>query len=358
MGKLKRFLASLMVGVTLCTLTAPSAFAAETASTSINSGKVLEIEKTFQSKDGSELPSETFQFTMKPDETASGISTDGNNLNIYEGVSLGDNDTIEMSFDSKTTTTQQAGFDLSNLTFTNTPGIYKYIVKEVVPTDANENIKYDSSEYSVSVYVNKSGEIVAIVSYNVKGNKTPIQFKNTYKQPKVKYDQLVVKKKVEGSMGDKTQKFTFYLNLELASGTKVKGTIARSDNTTETMTFKTGNNKFQLADGDVLTVTDLPEGTLYTVTETGASGYTTDIVCTTKDSDGKDKKVEVNYSKKYTASKYQTPIVTGGTTVEFTNTKDYVVPTGVRLDIMPYLTLLAFALVGSIIFFSGRRRKR
>jgi pilin isopeptide linkage protein len=358
MGKLKRFLASLMVGVTLCTFTGLTAFATEADSNSTNSGKILEIEKTFESENGATLPSETFEFTMKPDETASGTSTDGNSLNIYKGVSLGDKDTISMTFDSKTSSTQKASFDLSNLKFTNTPGIYKYIVKEVVPTDANENIKYDSTEYSVSVYVDKTGAIVAIVSYNAKGTKDPIKFKNTYKEKAPNTDELVVKKNVEGSMGDRTKRFIFYLNLELTSGTEVQGTITRSNNRTETVTLKNGNNIFRLGDGDVLTVSDLPEGTLYTVTETAATDYTTDIVCTTKDSSGNDKEVKVDNSKRYSAQANQTPIVSGGTTIEFTNTKDYVVPTGVRLDIMPYLTLFAFALVGLAAFFCGRLRKR
>jgi hypothetical protein len=164
---------------------------------------------------------------------------------------------------------------------------------------------------------------------------------------------LVIKKSVEGSMGDKEKKFDFNLNLELAAGTEVQGTIARTDKSTETITFKKGDNKFQLADGDVLTVADIPTGTLYTVTESGADDYATDIVCETKDN-----KVVANNTKEYSASDKKTPISDGGNTISFTNTKDYAAPTGIRLDIMPYLTLFALAGAGAIIFFAGRLRKR
>jgi pilin isopeptide linkage protein len=348
-----------MVGVTLCTLTGTSAFATETDTNSTNSGKILEIEKTFETDEGTTLPNETFQFSMKPDTKAGGTSTDGNYLKIYKGVSLGDKDTISISYDANSATTQKASFDLSSLTFTNTPGIYKYIVKEVIPSraKANANITYDKNEYSVSVYVNKKGEIVAIVSYNSDGSKTPIKFTNTYKEPEATLDQLIIKKSVGGSIGDKTARFDFNLNLELAAAAEAQGTITRNDNSSETVTFKSGDNSFKLADGDVLTVSNLPIGTLYTVTESGASDYATDIVCNTKDSSGKDKKVDVDNSKNYSASSNQTPIVAGGTTIVYTNTKDYVAPTGVRLDIMPYLAMFAIASVGAILLFAARLRK-
>jgi hypothetical protein len=115
-------------------------------------------------------------------------------------------------------------------------------------------------------------------------------------------------------------------------------------------------NIFTLADGDYLTIEDLPEYTIYSVTEQGAADYQTSIVGTT--STGSDeKKHTVDSGKTYDAKTANTPIVNGGNTIVFTNNKD-ITTTGLILKVGPQLLVLLIAVGGALVIFKTRKRNK
>ena len=166
-----------------------------------------------------------------------------------------------------------------------------YTVREVVDEN-NPKIKYDKSEYEITVNVTKIGdELEATTNIeqtaDSEGNKldtpvtvTDITFENTSikeeeqpPEPEIELGSITIRKIVGGSQGDKTLPFEFTLSfenlpigfdtstLDISGGRDVKQSGA-------VITFK-------LADSEELTVKDIPLGTTYLVVETPVDGYGT-----------------------------------------------------------------------------------
>ena len=107
---------------------------------------------------------------------------------------------------------------------------------------------------------------------------------------------LTVKKTVVG--GDSQREFGFTVALAAGDGEPVSGTFGKGEHA---VTFTDGKATFTLKDGGEKTITGLPVGACYTVTEDAAEGYTT----TVNGADG---------------SKAEGAVTEDGATVAFTNT--------------------------------------
>jgi hypothetical protein len=140
----------------------------------------------------------------------------------------------------------------------------------------------------------------------------------------------------------------------LKEGTTVKGIIHRvKANGQDNVTFTVGQpGAFKLANDDYLEIAGLPYGTLYTVTEASASGYTTVITATATT------ETVTNDDNKYDAFKdaQNTPIAEGGNTITYTNNRE-LVKTGVVLDFAPYFAILLVAIGGAAAFLASRKRR-
>ena len=90
---------------------------------------------------------------------------------------------------------------------------------------------------------------------------------------------------------------------------------------------------FKLKHGDTITIANLTYGVTYTVTETAAAGYTT------------------------TSTGDHGTINAADQTAEFTNTKTGTVDTGVVLNNMPYILVLAVLAAGVAVFIIRKRRE-
>jgi hypothetical protein len=285
---------------------------------------------------------------------------------------------VNLAFDSTTGTSMTGTFNFTlkdNKTFTG-PAVYSYIVKEEVPTgdDVDKSITYDTNEYKVYVIVDNKNTVTAVV--NVSEDQTvakkPITFNNSCAT-----DSLTITKVVTGAMGSLTDQFDFRIIIPvegtedgghtIAEGTKYTGTItrAKAGSAEETVDIVVKNeadlgeteNVVKLANGDSITITGLPEATIYTIKELGATDYTTSIMGTTK---GKDEngllvtKENPVDGKVYDAS--NTPIVNGGNTVTFTNSKG-ITPTGLVLTFGPQLLVLLIAVGGALVIFKTRKKR-
>ena len=138
---------------------------------------------------------------------------------------------------------------------------------------------------------------------------------------------VTVKKEVTGNLGDQTKDFTFQCKILNADGSV--------NQESETFTLKHGQQKEILG---------IPEGARLSILETNADGYTvtakhgSDIVSVVSNS------VTVN--------------VTDGSTITITNAKEAVPDTGVLLDSLPYVVILAVVVLGAALVIVRRRKHR
>jgi hypothetical protein len=217
--------------------------------------------------------------------------------------------------------------------------------------------------------VDNEGNVLSII--NVKDSdssdtvtKKPIVFHNIYKA-----DDLVIRKVVSGSLANKKEKFGFELyippapgdHLDLKEGSTIKAyivdTATGSMNVTDDITVGV-KYPFELSDGQELLVDNVPEGMIYTVEETNAKGYKTNIKSTTLNKTEQNDKILYNTTY-YNASKegQNTPIIHGENLIVFENIKDYKADTGIRIDVVPYIVVFAIAIAGVSVLIIRRRRK-
>lgn len=151
---------------------------------------------------------------------------------------------------------------------------------------------------------------------------------------------LVVKKVVTGNLGDEGKWFTFTVtgitnNTDIATNDKVRHGSLTED----------GNYTFEMQHNGQITFKDLPYGTSYTVTEL-SDGYNSSktveqyFVGDTEDSNAKEDG-KMDHAKEV---------------VTFTNKNEQEIPTGVALDTLPYVLVLALAGAGLVLMIARKRR--
>lgn len=199
-----------------------------------------------------------------------------------------------------------------------------------------------------------------------------LDFTNTYKKPPETYE-LLVKKTVEGDMGDTTQDFDFTLKLtkdnnEYNKPLPVVYAPPRNgeDGTPITNLTADQNNiyTFQLCDNQSIKIT-VPAGYTATVTETTTGqGYTVKSrqYLTTETPESGD---TTGNRSEFVEQSHQFVTMDDDYTVEFHNTRDVVAPTGLESNhTKPYTLMVAaagaagLALVGAAVARYLRRRRQ
>lgn len=147
----------------------------------------------------------------------------------------------------------------------------------------------------------------------------------TYYAKFVKQTNVTIEKKVTGNLGDKTREFEFQYSL---------------DGTTWI--------NFKLKHGQTFTIPQLDVGATIYVREKAAAGYSTtashknEALNIVDDGDYKKVTVTVQDSDKVT----------------FTNNKEALPDTGVLLDSLPYVVILAVVVLGAALVIVRRRKHR
>ncbi len=146
---------------------------------------------------------------------------------------------------------------------------------------------------------------------------------------------ITLSKMVEGTLGDPKQGFTFRVYLTGVTGSlpytgasTVAGVDAPPNGTIAnfgTVTLKHGQS---------ITIENIPMGTVYNFIEINSAGYT--VTVTGNNASG---------------------TLTDDTAVEFVNTKNEVMPTGVLLDVLPYGIIVALAVCILVVLLILRKRK-
>lgn len=339
------------------------------------------ISKTYNTEVGKEM---TFNFTAEQDTTSTGL--------VKSAVAC----TIpSISFtDSETGTTKKVSSEITFASFTEA-GKYEYTVKESATTtpaiteSEHEKLIMSKAEYKMDVYVVedpvgtfKVDQIVVNKTKDDKGNgadgkvdisgdkdKNKFNFVNTYVQeagtgtdptnPDPTYKDngaLKVSKTIDAQdeTPSTTDLFSFTATFVFPEGTDVDTLGAKAG--ANKLTLDTdGNYTFELKHGQNMKFTGLPVGTTITVTEAGAANYKGSA------------KVFLNGVEQtaVTATKYNEKITPVDNkklgqktnTVDVTNTYNHVPTTGIIMNTLPYVLMIA--LCGAALFgFVAFKRRR
>ena len=222
-------------------------------------------------------------------------------------------------------------------------GVYTYVFSETQGDTAGVTYYGGEIKRVVSVLQGENGKlrIAAVHAEAEDGDKTD-NFPNEYSA-----GSLAITKVVTGNLGDQSK----YFNVTVTLNGEEKKDYAESYMVTggsfsgNPKSIKIGvPTEFQLKHGDTITIENLPYGVTYTVLE---DDYT-------KDEEGND-----DYDKAaYTLSDENCKIDSASDTVTITNNKNTDIDTGVLLDNVPYVLLLACVFGGMSVFFAKKRSSR
>ena len=222
-------------------------------------------------------------------------------------------------------------------------GIYTYTFTE---TDGGTaGVTYRSGAITLVVTViEQDGKVrVAAVHTEGEGEAKSGEFNNEYSA-----GSLSVKKTVTGIMGDQQKEFTVKVTFTAPEGDTVREDITYVDGT-ETKTIEAGEGwtgskevEITLKHDETVTFTNIPYGVTYTVVE---NDYTAEA-------DGGYNAASYNFDDN------NKKIDTASENVTITNNKDGEIDTGINMDSMPYILLLAVACMGLFVFISKKRMMR
>lgn len=372
----KKVLAVVAAGAMTMGMAMPT-FAAE-------GGKVTEayVSKTYNTEVGK---AEKFSFTATQVKAGTGIITTAANVTIPD-----------ISFTAEQTGTTKQRAKVNFPTFTEA-GEYEYTVTETqtaVPAVADgehEKMIMSKAEYTMDVYVteNTEGNLVIdnIIVKKMKDDKgddaqgtkvtdigdtdtNGFNFTNTYVQeagtgtnpttpdPDYKnYGSLNVSKTIsvpEGVQADANKEFDFTATFKFPDGTDANALGGVKGNGTDITLKQDGTYTFKLKTTEKMKFTGVPVGTKISVTESATPNYKGSAA------------VVINGAAQdtVTASKYDEAITVSEkslgqkkNTVDVTNTYNYVPTTGIIMNTLPYVLMIALCGVALIAFVGFKRRR-
>lgn len=332
------------------------------------------------------IPNTEFTFTMTPKEVDTGATR--NNHPKETGIALpADDATITVEFTGNDTSqkynseydeiVKELEFNLSNVNYgTSTASGYRYYVYQIEQktTDNTDYIEYgylnSAKKYEdVEVLVNNQGKIVSVAAYTSddgKETKSDIAFTSRCKSTTITVLKEFSGTGINEDDYDKEFVFTFEIpesgdaygtggNLTIATGTTFTYTIVSGTESTSDKISIGTPKEFKLKEGDVLTVTGVPIGMVYQVTETNNQGFDSCIINYRKVVE----KVTGDYGydtyKKTDTIACNSKTVSADNKVTFTNIKN-TPDAGIRIDIAPYALACLVVLGGVILLFVRKRR--
>ena len=279
-------------------------------------------------------------------------------------------------------------------------GKYEYTVKESTTTDPvitnseHEKLIMSQAEYTMDVYVVENTEknlvidkILVNKTKNDNGGtatgkvdigndltKNGFNFVNTYVQEAgtgtdpsnpgtgpdddyTKYGSLNVSKKIDAQEGtvDSEAAFTFTAKFEFPKGTNVDTLGAKAGNEALTLD-RNKEHTFTLKDGQNMKYTGLPVGTKITVTEKGVANYKGSASVVLNGGDAQTVTV-AKYHDNLEAVKGDKLLGQKKNTVDVTNTYNYVPTTGIIMNTLPYVLMVALCAAALFGFVAFKRKK-
>lgn len=299
------------------------------------------------------------------------------NVNV---VSFGPSDTVN-SDTKKVSKEAKLAFDQNAY---NAPRIYRYEISET-PDVQISGLEYNDSmtpAYVLDVYVtyneSKALEVThaiwmreAITPTFVNGT-TDVQYGTEPQSVKIDGDEdayttytLTIEKQIEGKMADAGRAYDFSVVLTgLPKGTTVSYGASNAENPTKYETAADTTGKIQL-DGvvklnpeEAMTIYGLPANTAYQVIENleASEGYTVSAKLNSTDN--------VRMSPNQNKDAYESVTVdlkqnnedaTVSDSFVVTNKREEITPTGVIMNVAPYVLMVVIAAAGCFVFLRKRR---
>lgn len=330
---------SLALALVLVLSMSTVAFATDGEETTYTDMSTVTLTKEYEvTNDGTTSPAETFAFSAltctNVTDAANGVTTDNApvptiaNVSYDAGEAGGKNARKNITIDLPTYTSV---------------GIYTYTFTE---TDGGTaGVTYRSEPITLVVTVIEQGGKVRVAAVHTEGDGATKsgEFNNVYSA-----GSLSVKKTVTGIMGDQQKEFTVKVTFTAPEGDSVREAITYVDGT-ETNTIAAGDGwtgskevYITLKHNETVTFNNIPYGVTYTVVE---NDYTD------KENGGYD-------AASYKFDDSNKKIDSASESVTITNNKGGNIDTGINMDSMPYILMLAVVFMGLFVFFSKKRKMR
>lgn len=360
--KLKKFFAGVLAAAMMLTVGATAAFATNTTESMIvadgNGVANFTLTKKLMVAEGTAPQKMTFDFTVSGHvadaDKGAKAGTVGGEFTTQPSVTFEKTGNEQFTVN---TYSQDFSIDLVKLLGNNynKVGKYAYTISE---NETNiPGITKDPHTYEMIVTVvnkqkdnltNETGYGYYVGMYDAEGQKVLAVFTNTYNS----YS-LEVKKTVQGNFGDLGDTFTFYITLGGADGKDnnyASATVTVSDAANaangKTWTIGGGQQTVTLKHGQTITVSNLPVGVTYTVTEKKTNDDGTAWVYDTTG-----EAVAINdVLPSITANNNENK-------VEIVNKHEGTPDMGVVLDNAPYIAMLAIVAIGGVALMLNKRRR-
>ena len=359
--KLKKLFAGILAVAMMATMAAP-AFAAGTNTTAVENDGTFNITKTLVNESTEEM-------TVLPTGVVAKLVPQDNGVPVtYPAKVVPSNVAIAVTDASLDAAAPAFGIDLPEYTI---PGEYVYYLTEQDTGVAG--IDVNNKTYRLTVYAiwdKEATDTASKITLKVKmdegvltdksfaSNSTKIDtIQNTYKAGTV-----TVTKKVAGSFARKDSEFDF--NITLTSDKEVKSVVKYG--TTEIATNEWSKNEsgkwtvtksFKLMADQTETISNIPYGVSYVVSEMNSTGEMDEVTNKTVKIDG------VEYTVTYVENKSGE---VGSANGEKVNSKidatiknvsgTEEVDTGVILDNAPYIALMMVVVAGAAVMIIKKRR--
>ena len=345
----KKKIGALILAGTMLLSMGTTAFAAgESTTPNVNQNGQVPITKKFEMADGLTTPAATFKFTATS-QTPGALPATIADVSFTEG---------------QTGTLKGEKYVLEGTTAISFQGTWphagEYVYTVTEKQESMPNVTYDASSYTLRVYVingTNGLEVEKITAQGATGKTDKILFTNTYAKNNAT---LTIEKNTTGTYADKTKEFNFEITFTkspMSDKTTFTGNIG-----SEPVECTAGIAKsFTLADREQLVFHDLPVGTTYVVKELAATdGYTPSVTVrenqTTTLTDKTVQEAEALDTLKQDGTKnlvgeYENKVT-------FTNThQGGVVPTGILMNNLPFILLVAVAIVAFVSLAVIKRRR-
>ena len=303
----------------------------------------ITITKTYKAANGGESPAETFTFSAltcdSVTDAAEGVTVADAPIPTIGSVTYAKGDATA---DGTGTGTKTATITLPAVSAFPSVGVYTYKFNEVAPNTKTAGVTYKTDDlYLVVTVVQGTDSKLRVAAVHCEGSHNAGTYGTAPKTDKFEnvYESgtLAVTKTVTGNMGDQSKYFDVTVTFTPANGEVINSTIKYSGGGKGYQDVAVTNNTatIQVKHGDTVTFTNVPEGVTWNVAETD---YT---------------------SEGYDAATYstQTAAMTAGgaATCTITNNKTTTIDTGINMDSLPYIVIIAAVAVAAVVFFMKRR---
>ncbi|MCI6706975.1 MAG: DUF5979 domain-containing protein [Eisenbergiella massiliensis] len=332
---MKKFL-SMMLALVLVLSMSTIAFANEGEETTYEDMSTVTLTKEYKlTNPGTTSPAETFAFSAltctNVTDAADSVTTANAPVPTIGSVSYTAGEAGGVN--------ARKGITISLPTYTSV-GIYTYTFTE---TDGGTaGVTYRSEPITLVVTVIEQGGKVRVAAVHTEGAcgaKSGV-FNNEYSA-----GSLSVKKTVTGIMGDQQKEFTVKVTFTAPAGDTVRGNITYVDgNETKSIAGGWTDSKeveITLKHDETVTFTNIPYGVTYNVVEDDYTGVNGGYDEASYNFDDNNKKID-----------------SASESVTITNNKGGNIDTGINMDSMPYILMLAVVFMGLFVFFSKKRKMR